>query len=418
MSINDLSKALGSYGVSLFKTELFSSIVYVWSAAKLKNDSLWRYVSFSLILIGTTLSTILATTFSSYPVLRVTIGAVCGAGLFLKATDELFITRRKGGMDPARIKSFQDWLRFGFNLRFNERFINTKYQGYVPAFNSQYPNRVPSKTRFLVTKALRIVGMYLFMDLITFQELEHDRLKENQLLFAREKDWQFPLALPLPQFIERLAITIMYWLMCYIIVAFIYDILSFCAVAVGLTRVDDWPPLFGPMSGMYSLRNFWNTCWHQTLRHSLKINARFITHEILCLHKNNLISKYTELCLVFCISGLIHALTDIHANIPLDDSGSILFFILNAVAIMIEDFFVYIYSAKYGKSHQAWHRVLGYMWVGMFMTWVVPIVAFPQMRGDGTFPMPFRFVPKSFCTNKQKTDWQANFNSEIGVRDG
>ena len=152
-------------------------------------------------------------------------------------------------------------------------------------------------------------------------------LKRTSCYLLVKKTRSFLWRLRLPQFIERLANY-------HNVVA---DVPHYCCIYLWHSVVLCGGYRFN--SGRRLTAPIWSNASFgilvETLRYSLKINAWFITRKILCLHRNSLISKYTELRLVFCISGLTHALTDIHANIHLDDSGSIQFFMLNAAVIMI-----------------------------------------------------------------------------------
>ena len=140
-------------------------------------------------------------------------------------------------MNPSRIKSLYDWLRFGGNLLFNQRYVKTKYQvNYLPSFGEN-PNYVPSKRRFLVTTGLKIIVLYLIADLLTPEQMNEDMVQKTQVMFAVEKEWVLPLALP--QLIERFVVTLVFWTMAFIYVTFMYDLFSFVAVSIGINRVED-----------------------------------------------------------------------------------------------------------------------------------------------------------------------------------
>jgi hypothetical protein len=92
--------------------------------------------------------------------------------------------------------------------------------------------------------------------------------------------------------------------------------------------------------------------------------------------------------MAFLISGMIHLTSEFLIN-PVASSGTISFFVINSLGIMVEDFVQYLFPQKLGKS---WRKIIGYIWVTLFFTWITPVWSFPQMRANSTFPLPFRII--------------------------
>jgi hypothetical protein len=51
--------------------------------------------------------------------------------------------------------------------------------------------------------------LYLIADLLTPEQMNEDMVQKTQVMFAVEKEWVLPLALP--QLIERLVVTLAFW---------------------------------------------------------------------------------------------------------------------------------------------------------------------------------------------------------------
>ena len=112
----------------------------------------------------------------------------------------------------------------------------------------------------------------------------------------------------------------------------------------------------------------------------------FILHDLLHLRKSTFITRYGQIFLSFLISGVMHFLGEVGVGFPVRDSGTIQFFLLQAVGIMLEDGVQAIYRYALGirrnpgSQPQRWARVVGYVWVLGFMTWSTPIWFYPRLR--------------------------------------
>ncbi|KAF2972983.1 hypothetical protein GQX73_g506 [Xylaria multiplex] len=131
-----------------------------------------------------------------------------------------------------------------------------------------------------------------------------------------------------------------------------YAQLSFISVALGLSRPEDWPPPFGAITDVTTVRQFWGKYWHQQLRHMLtSYTDAFI--DTVGIPRGTNWSSYTTLYLAFIFSGMFHALSQRQMPCPVDvtDServtGFFLFFVWQAAAITFEDF-----------TQWCWKRVL------------------------------------------------------------
>lgn len=108
--------------------------------------------------------------------------------------------------------------------------------------------------------------------------------------------------------------------------------------------------------------------------------------------------------IVFAISGLQHALIDMAEGYSWQLSGSVQFFLTQAVGIMVEDAIQAIYSrqlsAGYGKQVPSvlvrWARFIGYIWVAVFLVWSTPMWIYPALRvnkgEEKDILLPYSFI--------------------------
>jgi Membrane bound O-acyl transferase family len=126
--------------------------------------------------------------------------------------------------------------------------------------------------------------------------------------------------------------------------------------------------------------------WHQLLRSDLTAVSGFVTQDILGLPKPSLIERYTNIFVVFTVSGILHVTQDIGMNVSDTYLGTMMFFQSFALGIMIEDGVQHLFKpkSKSGKKVQEnvkpafWKKLVGYVWVILFMSVVSPWFTYRQ----------------------------------------
>ncbi|RKK08106.1 hypothetical protein BFJ66_g18471, partial [Fusarium oxysporum f. sp. cepae] len=81
----------------------------------------------------------------------------------------------------------------------------------------------------------------------------------------------------------RIAGVLSYWAMQYLSLSLMYGFLSFLAVLVHLSDVEEWPQVFGPMNETWSIARFWGRFYHQNIRRGCSSIAHFLTYSCLRL---------------------------------------------------------------------------------------------------------------------------------------
>lgn len=109
------------------------------------------------------------------------------------------------------------------------------------------------------------------------------------------------------------------------------------------------------------------------------------------LSRHSLISRYARLAISFLISGLIHYRADQLMGVPDVENGAVVFFLLQALVIMLEDTVAPMASAILPSSLR---RVLGWVWVLSFLVWSSPtwIYSSSRLGIDSAALLPVRLV--------------------------
>ncbi|KAE8163403.1 pyridoxal phosphate-dependent transferase [Aspergillus tamarii] len=178
-----------------------------------------------------------------------------------------------------------------------------------------------------------------------------------------------------------------------------YLVVSILAVAAGISRPEDWPPLFGKLKAATTVRNFWGTFWHQMLRKSLStITGAFV--DAVGIRRGTNASSYTQLWLAFTISGMMHALSQLlmprPGNVTASEIavGIFLFFPWQAFVITIEDFIIWLWKQRYASYQPRWAPLVGYLWV-MVTFWIAlpwPGNSLCHLKMGEVPPLPFTVV--------------------------
>ncbi|KAJ5729169.1 uncharacterized protein N7483_003677 [Penicillium malachiteum] len=234
---------------------------------------------------------------------------------------------------------------------------------------------------------------YALFDLIQFSGHQQVAISSSNVIFTYP-EWN----LSLEKWIERIMTNGISWLVIGRICADSrYRLASIIFVGSGLYSPADWVPMYGRMAESYTLKNLWGTFWHQMVRQPLSAMSNWITRDILQLPKGSILESSMNIFVVFLQSGLLHLFIDIAAGIPAEYSGSLPFFTSFTVGIIIEQAVQNLYYWIKGpgaKEYAIWKRVVGYMWV---LLWVgIPSTWWIHPNMQNTPPHKLSMVPFSF----------------------
>ncbi|KAJ9202660.1 putative toxin biosynthesis protein Tri7-like protein [Paecilomyces variotii] len=312
----------------------------------------------------------------------------------LYATNLLFMT----GIDLNDLirEKLADPLSMGLRARIdaalkivqNTRGIGTSWQvkgtPCHPAFYE--PNRrSPDRGVYVLRQMVILIWQYLLLDAVTVP-LKLMSVEDRAREMGPGTEWLFWNASP-EQWTRKFKTGVIGW---FVIARLIIDsnhrLFSIVAVGLGGSPPELWPPFFGSMWDAYTIRGFWGTFWHQSLRWILTSWSSLITRTILRLPRPSLVERYLNILLAFSVSGLIHVAYDIGSNVPLERSGAMHFFCSFAFGIMLEDAVQEAWKRltgnRTGKSGETsiWKKFVGFVWVAVFLSVVTPFYAYPSLQ--------------------------------------
>jgi hypothetical protein len=159
---------------------------------------------------------------------------------------------------PWTWKSIGERLRYGVRVSTTTRFSTTRWSvRYIPPFNSAKPGYVPTRSEFLWRSLIRVGILGCFLGLTG--KFAQEFWKENAIIFsaARVPIFSRIAKVTLVELGTRAVGVLAYWTMQYLSLSLIYGFLSIVAVAVGLSNVEEWPPVFGSVDEAWSIAQFW-----------------------------------------------------------------------------------------------------------------------------------------------------------------
>ncbi|KAL8792360.1 MAG: hypothetical protein Q9195_005063 [Heterodermia aff. obscurata] len=262
----------------------------------------------------------------------------------------------------------------------SRRRIGTPWQiKNVPQFSTRDPSYTPSRSSFLLKTAASLFYCHVLWYFGSTQRLPDYTLVaiEKQPLLSRLRE------VTVEEIIFRTFCTGFSYLQMVICLKIFPHVFGFIAVASGLSEPAAWPPPFGTLSDLYSVRQFWGVYWHQYLRVTFEGLSNLVAR-VLHLPKHTLIDRYGRILIAFFVSGTIHIFSDWGMAIHPQESGALRFYVTQAFGIMAEDAFQAAYYHLSGKPRQKhvpmWHKIVGFLWLAVFQVWTSPVWIYPQVR--------------------------------------
>ncbi|KIM34696.1 hypothetical protein M413DRAFT_126297 [Hebeloma cylindrosporum] len=174
-----------------------------------------------------------------------------------------------------------------------------------------------------------------------------------------------------------------------------HKIVSIISVLAGFSEPREWPDFFGSLFDAYTVRRVWGKVWHQMFRRMALVHADFFAQK-LSLPPHAKYTRIFKLYAAFLVSGLMHYGGDALLLQNASTTGAIRFFLLQATAIMFETV-VSTLACRAGligprlNSNLAYLmvlRLLGYLWVIVWMAFSLPMWIDPLYRYGFTDSIP------------------------------
>ena len=155
---------------------------------------------------------------------------------------------------PRQRKSSKFRSGYTIDLLANLRGVGRPWQVKgVPRFSSADPQYVPSRTTFLAQRFVSMICCILIVDLCT--QVAHPdpnsyTLETIPVLSRNDR-------LPIDATVFRLTSTVCFWLRSAFGLMMVTDAASFVAVGSRLSNPQEWPPLMGSPTELYTIRKLW-----------------------------------------------------------------------------------------------------------------------------------------------------------------
>lgn len=177
--------------------------------------------------------------------------------VILQATNVLLINSldRDDLSRVARGDTSAYYLLAALQILIQTRGINTPWQVKnippQPQYYSPLGKKNLSRNRFLFRQSAILAWQYLALDIIRTASVQQ---APEQNALSPHVEWNVPAS----QWLERAGTHLAIWFVVNRIIGdSAYRLLSILFVGAGIDSPLDWPPLFGRMADVYTLRNFW-----------------------------------------------------------------------------------------------------------------------------------------------------------------
>ncbi|ROV97818.1 hypothetical protein VPNG_08658 [Cytospora leucostoma] len=275
--------------------------------------------------------------------------------------------------------------RSAIALLFNVRRLGTPWQ--VKNVPSTAGLQTQTRTAFVVGRVAVTLLAYLSVDLmVSLPPADPALVRADKAALSSLRN------LSVEDVIFRGAMTISYWFTTGVINLFMTNLGAVVGVLSATSRPVDCPPLYGSFLEAYNVRRFWGISWHQMFRSILTGHASLIVDNALpFLPHHSVASRYARLTVAFSISGLLHYRADQVQGVPDAENRALVFFLLHAAVIMLEDAVRPVLVALLPTRLR---HTLGYLWVLAFFIWSSPIWMYPGARLgiDAAALLPVRLV--------------------------
>ncbi|OTA92441.1 hypothetical protein M434DRAFT_31826 [Hypoxylon sp. CO27-5] len=250
------------------------------------------------------------------------------------------------------------------------------------------------RMRFLLLQLVDFCWMFLMVDLVSQLGLRLFFIDPiTGKLYLNSKS----LSIRSDDLLWSLARAFVYGSGPYFVTNMQYIAFSIVAVVLGLSRPEDWPPLYGKLCEATTVRKFWSKFWHQMIRKGITSFSTAFAR-FLGMKKGSTPYSYVHLWTAFAISGAFHAgsmlILPSPVNITLSERtvGILLYFLWQALAITLEDFVQWTWRQVFGPKTPGWSTVVGYVWVVCSFWFSLPlagdVMARIRLGQDPPLPSP------------------------------
>lgn len=171
----------------------------------------------------------------------------------------------------------------------------------------------------------------------------------------------------------------------YLEISTIHDITAIFFIVSGMDQSWEWPPMFGSILHVYSVRFYWAKFWHLIIYKSFSAHSASIIWWV-GIREKTVVTRFTRNALVFILSAVMHGLVDWRMQPRCTFSRSLLYWFMQPMAFVMEGLVQHYWKQWTGDSTQSpskirtvFERLVGYMWAFVWMYWCVPKRVYPLL---------------------------------------
>ncbi|EUC28107.1 hypothetical protein COCCADRAFT_110011 [Bipolaris zeicola 26-R-13] len=258
------------------------------------------------------------------------------------------------------------WSRLWWAMRLSctNRYVGWSQQvkGVIMEVPSDYP-----RLRFIVEKLVHGFIYWAISDILTAYTATSPYGTYIDLQRSNVKPYQ-PFAPDAPFWGVRFWYTWVHILITRCTLAVCFAISGIFAVALGLANPRDCPSAFGLVRDLWSVRQAWSLVWHQQLRFICSAPAIWLARDVFRFPKGSFGSRYVQLFVTFANSWIIHSVAAMLVNQAWTDDGGFVFFMSQAVIILVEDHLIALGKKMGFRDNWMW-RVVGLVWTVIMVGW-------------------------------------------------
>lgn len=246
------------------------------------------------------------------------------------------------------------------SLLLSPRGLNWSYQ--IPAVSPLVlPSTHFTRKSYAIYLFRRLVTIYLLIDVArTFCYINPSR-------YILESGSTFPP----PGFLATILAALSNGTLSWGFIELQYLLLSVPGIWILGQHPSQWPPLFGSVEDCYRVGYLWGRGWHQLLRTTLLPWGDFLCTTLNIRSKNA--GQVVRVLVAFILSGLGHANAVYVVSRGKFGRESILFFLLQALGILIEigvlNGWRWLRPGIPEDWQKRWGMYLGYAWVLGWLSW-------------------------------------------------
>ena len=148
-------------------------------------------------------------------------------------------------------------LQYGWDESLRTRSAGTPWAiSHIPPFYKDDSRRLPTKAEFVYWSLRRCVICLILVDVVCYMGRD---TSQNALIFNSSRIALFSRLqnVTAEELILRVIASLLHWIVTTLYLHAIYDGVAAAVIGLDFGRMERWPPLYGSVTELYSVRQFW-----------------------------------------------------------------------------------------------------------------------------------------------------------------